>query len=153
MDPKREMLIRDAISEVLEAMFFVSVGFSEPAHVSASSLFCCSSVQMCRGSETMEIGIAVTESFGRMIAANFLGIREEGVKSEELEDVLKELVNMAGGNYLDRADSENWQLEIPRFRRFAQSSSATLWGMPMDVLGEPAGLVFIESGSFCSQSS
>lgn len=144
MNPNREQLIRNAISEVLEAMFFVSVDFSEPTQIRASSFPCCSSIQLRCDTECVEIGIAVTEAFGKMIAANFLGIEETLVKSEELEDVLKELANMSGGNYLSRTDSGSWELGIPSSRKLSESSDTFLRGSPMDTMGEPAGLVFIE---------
>ena len=43
------------------------------------------------------ISLQVSEEFARMITANFLGIGEDQVKDDDIEDSMKELANMVGG--------------------------------------------------------
>ena len=49
-----------------------------------------------------------------MLTAGFLGIDENQVKDEDLQDCMKELVNMIGGGYHARINDAAWKLGIPR---------------------------------------
>ena len=60
------------------------------------------------------ISLRVSEEFARMITANFLGIEENQVNDDDLEDSLKELANMVGGGYHAHINDAGWQLGIPR---------------------------------------
>ncbi|NLI82498.1 MAG: chemotaxis protein CheX [Deltaproteobacteria bacterium] len=124
--------MKDAISEVLETMFFMFVDFDGDCpgdHYSDCESF----ISLKNNKGRVDIAFKVREEFARMISANLLGLDELDVTQEDMEDTMKEFANMVGGNYKARFDVNNqWELGIPQFRNLTGTS-----GDPAD-----AGLLF-----------
>lgn len=136
--------MKNAISEVLETMFFVLIDFVTqlPDDVAYP---CASRIRIHEGSREEWISFRVSESFARMLTANFLGKREVEVTREEMEDVMKELANMTGGNYVSRKQGENWQLGIPRSEDVKYGAEVPASALLLENLGESVGWVNLES--------
>lgn len=113
------LTIKDAISNVMETMFF-----SIPEFIDSSGdlfgedrrLYCESSIELRSEDSEHEIRIQATKEMALMVTANFLGVYESEVDAGDLEDAMKELANMVGGDYLARIAPIRWQLGLPQFR-------------------------------------
>lgn len=138
--------MRDAISEVLETMFFVSVDFETE---NASALVCehQSSISLnCMG-RRMDIAFEVSDSFAKLITANLLGMDEEAVTHDDMEDTMKELANMVVGNYQSRLGGGTWELGIPSTGRPESGAESREVGLIFGFLGEPSGVVTVRCDS------
>lgn len=145
MSFESQAAMRDAISEVIETMFFVPVDFeNEDAstlvseHQSSISLY----GKGCR----LDVAIEVSDSFAKLITANFLGLDEGAVTHDDIEDTMKELANMVVGNYQSRLGAGIWELGIPATGRptgLQVGATSLLFGF----LGEPSGLVILRCDS------
>lgn len=116
MKPKFHNEMRDAISNVLETMFFVAPLFEEEGHAPCqfTPYRFEARIGMVGDSESYEISFRSTEGFARMITANFLGLVEEVVTTEQMADAMKELANMTVGDLLTRGgDWSRMKLGIP----------------------------------------
>ena len=80
-----------------------------------------------------------------MISANFLGLSEDEVGAEEMADVMRELANMVGGNYLARRAAEKWQLGIPSFSPDHDRRVDVSMGLPLSYMGECIGLILLRT--------
>ncbi len=92
------------------------------------------------------ISLRVSEEFARMITANFLGIEEDQVDDDDLEDSLKELTNMIAGGYHAHINDVDWQLGIPRARKIGPEEMDTAQaaaGLGFAFFGEPAGSALV----------
>ena len=108
-----EAVLKDAISEILETMFFTMVEFQDCGR--GDRCFDYESEIELRNQEgRIAISLQLSEEFARMITASFLGIEENQIKDEDLLDSMKELVNMIGGGYHVRISDAAWKLGIPR---------------------------------------
>jgi CheY-specific phosphatase CheX len=144
MSTNWQAAMKIAISEVMETMFFVPLDFF--ARQSTNKAYPHGSkIRLINPEQQVEIVFRTTESFARMITANFLSKRESEVVPEEIEDVLRELANMVGGNYMSRMRDEGWQLGIPCFEGSPDGARAVLSGMSLSYLGEDAGVVDVRS--------
>jgi hypothetical protein len=117
MKPPIWITMRDAISNVLETMFFLVPGFEEIQSTEAYQqrpFFLESSITMASEIQNLRLLFRVTRDFVTLITANFLGVGQEEVSIEEMEDTLKELANMVGGDCLARLPSNSWKLGIPK---------------------------------------
>ena len=135
-----EQVLRDVISEVLEAMFFAMVDFEEGGPVRSFDYE--SEIHLLNHKGRIAISLRVSEEFARMLTANFLGIEENQVKDDDLEDSLKELANMVGGGYHARINHPDWQLGIPRVWKIGVEGVDTTQasaGVGFAFFGEPAG--------------
>ncbi|MGV8075280.1 MAG: chemotaxis protein CheX [Syntrophobacteraceae bacterium] len=136
--------MRQVISEVLETMFFVAVNFIKQDDAAQTDYYK-SSIMLSNDKESVNIFFRMTHPFSRMITANFLGSSEEGVRVEEVEDVMKELANMVGGNYMRRTAQESWQLGIPSTGSCEDESAEDSERLYLAFLGEYVGTVTIKS--------
>ncbi len=127
-----EQVLRDVISEVLKAMFFAMVDFEEGGPVRSFDYE--SEIHLLNHKGRIAISLRVSEEFARMLTANFLGIEENQVKDDVLEDSLKELANMVGGGYHARISDPDWQLGIPKVWKIGVEG--------VDTTQAPAGLGF-----------
>lgn len=110
-------MMRDAISNVLETMFFLVPAFEEredPVGMSEESFLLDSSIGITGEAQRIWLLFRATRAFASILTANFLGVAQEEVSPEEMEDTLKELANMVGGDCLARLPADNWQLGIPQ---------------------------------------
>lgn len=141
METQDRSAMKDAISEVLETMFFVFVDFDEGLAVRQLGE-CESLVSLVNGEGTVDISLTASREFARMISANMLGVEEQEITSEDLEDTMKEFANMVGGNYKARVDINNqWELGIPRFREHGNAAGSSGSGLVFSCYGRPMGEV------------
>jgi CheY-specific phosphatase CheX len=133
-----------AISEVLETMFFESLDF-EARDSGGQSWYCESTVGFSNEGQSREISFRFTEAFAKLIAANFLGSGEDVISREEVADVMRELANMVGGNYLGRLPNEDWRLGIPEFKVMHGPGGGESSGLSLMYMGELVGVVFLRS--------
>lgn len=141
MEKHDRLAMKDAISEVLETMFFVFVEFDEGLAI--RQLGECESGISLLGSEgAVDISLMASHEFARMISANLLGVEENDVTSLDLEDTMKELANMVGGCFKARVDSDNrWELGLPRFRLLSAAKGSSGAGVVFSCYGRPMGEV------------
>jgi CheY-specific phosphatase CheX len=91
--------LKAATFEVLETMFFI---FPESLE-ETSDLFHGQGLRAwvpVEGPKNFRVGLTVPLSLAREMAANFLGLEQEEVPLEQLDDVLKETANMVAGSFL-----------------------------------------------------
>jgi hypothetical protein len=116
MVPQLSTMMKDAISNVLGTMFFLVPAFAEgesPRGFNQGPFFLESSIAISGDSQRLRLCFQATRAFASIITANFLGVGQEEVTTEEMEDTLKELANMVGGDCLSRLPAGNWDLGIP----------------------------------------
>ena len=88
MMEKWEPVLQDVISEVLETMFFAMVDF-EDEDGSDESFDYASQICLFNHTGRMEISLSMRRGFAKMITANFLGINEDQVGEDDIQDSLK----------------------------------------------------------------
>ncbi len=136
-----EPVLKDVISEVLETMFFAMVDFEETKSGDQPFEFE-SEIDLVNHNGRMAIHLKVSEAFAKTITANLLGIEEEQVNDDFLEDSLRELANMVGGGYHAHVNSTEWKLGIPKASRIApdkKEADSTTDVLRFEFFGEPAG--------------
>jgi hypothetical protein len=136
-------------------MFFAMVDFED--RDAGDELFDYEA-QICLFNHTgrMEISLSMGRAFAKMITANFLGINEDQVGEDDIQDTLKELTNMVGGGYHVRTSNTEYELGIPRAWSIAAreptESRPQETGLIFGCFGEPVGsalLQFLSDGT-CS---
>lgn len=137
--------MRAAISEVLETMFFSLAEFDHGPGPAPAYEFV-ASISLFNEERRMDIQFKLKAAFARMITANLLGLDEDDVAMEDLEDTLKELTNMVGGNYQARLTDAAWRLGIPRLERPEQGATACASDLVFSCFGEPAGALELQCG-------
>jgi CheY-specific phosphatase CheX len=115
--------LKAATFEVLETMFFI---FPESLE-EASTLFHGPGLRAwvpVEGPKNFRVGLTMSLSLAREMAANFLGLEKDEVPPERMEDVVKETANMVAGSFLRREEApETFNLKPPEAK-------------PMDLDGE-----------------
>jgi len=120
MQPQLQKMMKDAISSVLETMFFLAPAYDEGESLQSfqrEPFFLESSITITGKVQLLRFLFRVTRNFASTMTANFLGVGQEEVAVEEMEDTLKELANMVGGACLARLPSDNWGLGIPKIEQ------------------------------------
>ena len=138
--------LKQAISNVLEMMFFVSVQILEDEKPSEGNPL---NGQACIGATLPFTGplsgsyyLLIPQEMAREITANFLGLEEEEVSGDQEQDTVKEALNMIGGHMLSLTDEpDNFQLGIPAMIPEQKASTGAYPGT-----GEST--IFIEAGSY-----
>jgi len=147
MTTQWEPVLKDVISEVLETMFFAMVDF-EDGDSGGESFDYESRICLFNHTGRMEISLNVSGGFARMITANFLGINEDQVGEEDIQDSLKEFTNMVGGGYHVRTSNTDYELGIPKAWKVTDRENATVRneeaGMHFGCFGEPVGLALLQ---------
>jgi hypothetical protein len=117
MMPQLSTMMKDAISNVLGTMFFLVPAFAESENsrgFSQGPFFLESRITIGGDGQRLRLCFKATRAFASITTANFLGVGQEEVTTEEMEDTLKELANMVGGDCLSRLPTGgNWDLGIP----------------------------------------
>ena len=142
METTWQPAMKSAISEVLETMFFETVNFGSQ-NPTVRDWYCDSAIRLSNATESREITFRVTEPFARLMAANFLASEEDELTPEEIADVMREMANMVGGNYLARLKDEEWWLGIPTFSLVVSKDEEMTSGLPLLHMGECVGLIFL----------
>ena len=139
--------LKSAISEVLETMFFTSVEFDQLDESHQSDYYRSTKISLFSEGKNLNITFCLMESFAKMISANFIGIDEEDVAEEEVEDVMRELTNMIGGNYMGRMALDSWQLGIPSLGSFEDAPGGQVYSLSFSFMGDHVGLVVLQAVS------
>jgi CheY-specific phosphatase CheX len=108
-------LMEGAVSEVLEAMFFIAPeGGQADAAEGCQASWICSQLNFT-GRPSGSFGILVPPETAAMIAENFLGDEESNLTSAQAVEVIGELTNMVCGTLLANLDSSQaFVLSPPR---------------------------------------
>jgi len=70
-----------------------------------------------QGPKKFRIGLTMSLSLAREMAANFLGLEKDEVSPERIEDVVKETANMVAGSFLRREEAPGtFNLQPPEAR-------------------------------------
>jgi hypothetical protein len=135
--------MKDAISEVLETMFFVMVEFEGDASQEPSYSYQSRIRLLDEAKSPIDIVLRVTEGFARTITANLLGKNEPEVETVDIEDTLKETTNMVSGNYIGRISNSKWRIGIPGLEEPAKDSSTNDIETLFFLFGELVGEVIV----------
>lgn len=140
-----ERALKDVISEVLETMFFTVVDFDEQCTEAPFQYE--SEIDLFDKNGRIGISVCVTGNFAAMITANLLGVDEEGVGEEDMEDAIREFTNMIGGNYHARIKNSEWSLGIPKAWKIdyeGRDPATASTGLCFGCFGESAGFVSLK---------
>ena len=138
-----EQVLKEVISEVLETMFYAMVEF-EQSSPGSSPFDLESEIFLTNLDGKIVISLQVSEEFARMATADFLGIGQDQVKDDDIEDSMKELANMVGGLCQARIAGAKWELGIPVVRKIdpgRPDEGETVTCLDFGFLGQPAGSV------------
>lgn len=124
-----DQLIADAVTSVLETMFFTLTDRGSPTGPDAPTplIACVAFHGSCSGSAE----IRLTEDGARLLAANFLGEQEDQLARPDLEMMVCELANMLTGSVVSRLPTnQTFDLGTPRIvlepgRELANTEPAT----------------------------
>lgn len=109
--------LKAATFEVLETMFFI---FPESLE-EAATLFHGPGLRAwvpVEGPKNFRVGLTLSLSLAREMAANFLGLEKDEVPPDKMEDVVKETANMVAGSFLRREKApETFNLKPPEALR------------------------------------
>jgi CheY-specific phosphatase CheX len=111
-------MMREAISNVLETMFFQPVQISDRTCTLQEWLFDKQSLLGAtlnfNGPSAGSCYILIPIKVVTVITANFLGLEEKGINEEQRRDTVKEAINMIGGDMFSLFDKEGaFKLGIP----------------------------------------
>jgi chemotaxis protein CheY-P-specific phosphatase CheC len=112
------MTMKQAISNVLETMFFLPIQIVEDRGLlntwfTEEPVIKRARVQFA-GPFSGSFFLLVPANMAREVAANFLGLEEAEVERDQEEDTVKEALNMIGGYVLSQVDkADEFQLGIP----------------------------------------
>jgi CheY-specific phosphatase CheX len=110
--------LKQAISNVLELMFFVSVQVMEDENPSTEKPLngqpCIGATLAFSGPLSGSYYLFIPQAMAREITANFLGLDDDEVSGSQAQDTVKEALNMIGGHMLSLTEApDNFQLGIP----------------------------------------
>ena len=110
---KIEEMTRLSIFEVFEKMFFL---FLEPLNDEGSEYDMEAAIRF-EGFLSGEIRILLSMDIVKTMIQNMLGLKEDEITTQRIEDCSKEAVNMIGGNFLGKLDnSKVFNLSAPVFK-------------------------------------
>lgn len=105
-------MTRLSISEVFEKMFFL---FLEPPDDECNEYDMEAAIRF-EGSISGEIRVLLSRDIAKTMIQNMLGLKEDEITTQRMEDCSKEAVNMICGNFLGKLDSTKvFNLSIPSF--------------------------------------
>ena len=104
-------LIPECCSEVLDAMYFTTMLGSERVEaIPLNSLDATAALAFSlrfAGDVSGDFGLYLEQVTARSLAANFLGVEEAEVSSDEIGEVAGELANMLCGSAVSRVEGEH----------------------------------------------
>jgi hypothetical protein len=113
-------------------------------------LFLESSITMASESQNLRLLFRATKGFVSLITANFLGVEQEEVAEDEMEDTLKELANMVGGDCLARLPANSWKLGIPEIHQPKDNPddylSLNMYTLLLSLDEEPMAVIHLYAG-------
>ncbi len=139
-------LTKDAISEVMETMFFNVVEFSGEEEQEISS-FSTSYITLTSGNLELLLAVKFDPEFAKQLTADFLGLIPEEVTEGDMEDCLKELANMLAGSVIAKSNVK-FSLALPQYGEPDIASDYGCSQVPLYVFGTNVGnLVVCQKGS------
>jgi len=109
-----KQILKDVTFKVLETMFF---SLPEPCDASPNEDWDLYAGIKLQGPEEITLHLFLHKELAVKLAADFLGTEHEEIAAEALLDMMKEMVNMIGGNLLTRLDSQTClSLGVPESR-------------------------------------
>ncbi|HUV49806.1 MAG TPA: chemotaxis protein CheX [Anaerolineae bacterium] len=115
---KIEEMTRLSIFEVFKKMFFV---FLEPLDDEGNGYDVEAAIRF-EGPVSGEIRIFLSTDLVKTMVQNMLGLQEDEITMQSMEDCSKEAVNMICGNFLGRFDSTKvFNLSVPTFSKEIRS--------------------------------
>ena len=142
---KIEEMTRHSIFEVFEKMFFI---FLEPLDAEGNEYDMEAAIRF-EGSLSGEIRILLSMDIVKAMIHNMLGLKEDEITIQRMEDCSKEAVNVICGNFLGQLDSAKvFNLSAPVFKK--QTGSLELGKnasrMDFDSDGGKVGLIIEVNG-------
>uniref|UniRef100_A0A831ZZP0 Chemotaxis protein CheX n=1 Tax=Desulfacinum infernum TaxID=35837 RepID=A0A831ZZP0_9BACT len=140
MDGNWQEVMKAAISEVLETMYFTDVVFQQKAPSEAFRGWQ-AAIEMHASDTAAVVGLSLgfEDSFARELAANMLGLDPDGMPDEDVRDALQELANMVAGNCVVLLGPEKWRLGLPRAHSGLVAPPAATHGVGMSAAGHFVG--------------
>ena len=112
MKKKIEETMRSSIFEVFEKMFYI---FLEPLDDESNDYDMEAAIKL-DGFLNGKIRILLSMDMAKAMIQNMLGLEEDEITTQKMEDCSKEAVNMICGNFLGKFDSTKvFNLTIPSF--------------------------------------
>jgi CheY-specific phosphatase CheX len=118
MNQQCQTAMKDAISKVLETMFFATALFEdadEPKSGEELPYQYDARINIHGDQKVITLFCLSSDRFARMITADFLGVKEDQLSLQEIADAMKELANMVAGELASRLGEAAWRLGIPVF--------------------------------------
>ncbi|WP_299979102.1 chemotaxis protein CheX [Desulfobacula sp.] len=113
MKKKIEETMRFSIFEVFEKMFYI---FLEPLDDESTEYDMEAAIRF-EGFLSGKIRILFSMDIAKTMIQNMLGLKEDEITTQRMEDCSKEAVNMICGNFLGKLDSTKvFNLTMPSFR-------------------------------------
>ena len=114
MPEKMMRQLKNVIFEILEDMFFI---FPQEENEIVLPPKLIKGTIAISGEERIILRFFITKALARIMAANFMGEEEKEISDQEIIEVIKEFVNMVGGNYVSLIDLEGrMQLGLPQVK-------------------------------------
>jgi len=131
MDQQMMTSLKQAISSVLETMFFLPVQIVEGNNLREDWSQQDSGIWHVRvqfsGPVNGSFFLLVPAGLAREITANFLGLDEADVGSGQESDTVKEALNMIGGYALSQVEkADEYQISIPEIARAGQKDLVSM---------------------------
>ena len=146
METEPRLAMVKAISDVLETMFFVSVDFAEWQPLPHASYYD-SKILIYNEKQTIDVRFRIEAAFAKMATANFLGLDEKLVQADDIADVMRELANIVGGDFLGRLKGDQLQLGIPSCEPFEGDMGEASSKLQFSFMGDFAGVVMWTTGA------
>ncbi|MEJ5347439.1 MAG: chemotaxis protein CheX [Desulfosoma sp.] len=143
MHGKWQEVMKAAISEVLETMYFTDVVFQpDTAQEIFTGWEATIDVRPAEPGPSRRVRLCFLDDFARELAANMLGEDSTGLNEDEVRDALQELANMVAGSCVLLLGPENWRLGLPTAHRAVCHPSQ-----------QDCGLAMVSSGVFVGRAS
>ncbi len=139
-------LTKDAISEVMETMFFNVVEFSGEEEQTINR-FSVSYITLTSDNLELLLAVKFDPEFAKQLTADFLGLIPEEVTESDIEDCMKELANMLAGSVIAKSEVK-FALALPQYGEPGVAKEYECSQIPLYVFGTNVGnLVVCQKGS------
>ena len=148
MNSNWQEVMKNAISEVLETMFFIALEYREqeqpfPSEYEEAGI----PLYSKKANRRMNIVFRATLPFATTLASNLLAKEDSEVSLEDVRDVMQELVNMAAGSCAAEAGDSEWEIGLPFFGHRPDPQATYLARIWLLESGEPVGMTLLEQQS------
>ena len=143
MDRTWQDVMKAAISEVLETMYFTDVVFQPKAPAGPLDGWEATiDVRPVTPGPTARVILRFVETFAQELAANMLGLDPEKIQRDDVQDAMQELANMVAGSCVVLLGPERWKIGLP-------SARPALWSAG----DSGGGFGMLSSGAFVGWAS